>query len=146
MGYRYGTVFLCAVGCLSLAGCGSGDSFSADLAEVTGTITIDGKPGADLLVNFAPEAENAQAAAATGMGSDATTDASGKYELKYKGSGKKGALVGKHKVTIERGFAGGGPAGGASGAPEAPLLPPKDLSAQVKKGDKNVINFDITSE
>jgi hypothetical protein len=98
----------------SAAGCGGGPDIKVPpLAKVTGTVTIDGQPGADLLVTFIPEGT---AAAGSAM---ATTDAGGKYELKYRGE-KPGAVVGKNKVQIAR-AAGGGPAGGINAVASTPL-------------------------
>lgn len=135
---------------LGVVGCGSGGSAAA-LVTVKGRVTLDGQPGADLLINFSPDAVSKDQNE-VGMGSTATTDAQGKYELSYKGAGgKKGAVIGKHKVTIERGFAGGGPAGGATGAAEQEPLPPQynmetTLTADVKDQDVNEINFDLTTK
>ena len=72
-------------------GCDGGASDLPDLGTVTGTVTVDGKPAADLTVGFAPEGG--------GRPSTGTTDAQGKYELMYNAT-NMGAKVGKHSVSL----------------------------------------------
>jgi hypothetical protein len=99
---------------VSAAGCGGGPDIKVPpLAKVTGTVTIDGQPGAELLVTFIPEGTAVAGAAM------AITDAGGKYELKYRGE-QPGAVVGKNKVQIAR-AAGGGPAGGMNAVATTPI-------------------------
>lgn len=76
---------VCCMLCLSVAGCGGGD-----LGEVSGKVTMDGKPLPDALVTFVPM-EGGRAA--TGV-----SDANGNYKLIY--IDRDGALIGKHKVTV----------------------------------------------
>jgi hypothetical protein len=66
------------------------------LAEVSGTVTLDGKPLSGVTVTFYPVAEKSDAQAAHSIG---TTDASGAYTLST-ADGRKGAVVGKHKVVV----------------------------------------------
>jgi hypothetical protein len=78
---------------LVLAGCGNP---SSSLAEVSGTVKIDGKPLSGAVVTFypiVPPGEPRQ------VFSRATTDAAGKYTLTSE-DGKPGAVVGKHKVVV----------------------------------------------
>lgn len=82
-----GLVALAAV--VSFVGCGSG----VDMGEVTGTVTLDGQPVANLEVNFEP-IDASLGTTATGY-----TQAAGEYELFYPG-GKKGAPVGEYTVRI----------------------------------------------
>ncbi len=119
-----------------------------DLGQVKGKVTVDGQPGANLMVTFEPQGSaTGKAAAQTGAGSVGTTDAGGNYELTYKGTAK-GAAIGTHKVRITS-AAGGGPAGGEKAA--KPLnIPAKfntdsQLTKEVKKGD-NKIDLEITSK
>ncbi len=70
---------------------GCGGTSGPDLGRVSGTVTLGGNPLPDALVTFDPEGE--------GSPSTATTDASGRYELMYTAD-RKGAIVGKHKVTV----------------------------------------------
>lgn len=85
-----------------LAGCGSGASKIPDLgetAQVTGTVTLDGKPYPDVNVKFHPlDAKGFQGA--TGM-----TDAEGKYDLSMivgVKDRKPGVVPSKYKVTVSR--------------------------------------------
>ena len=82
LGIALSAVFLLSAGC--------GDS-GPPLGKVTGQVTLDGKPLEGALVQFSPDAG--------GRGSFAATDASGRYELIFNAD-NKGALVGKHSVTI----------------------------------------------
>lgn len=76
--------FICCMGC-------SGRSDLPDLGKVSGTVTIDGKPTADIVVQFSP--------VEGGRTSTGVTDSSGNYELDYNAD-TKGAVVGKNKVTL----------------------------------------------
>ena len=69
------------------SGCNGGGS---NLGSVTGVVQLDGQPLANASVSFHP---------ATGRGSFATTGEDGRYVLDYH-KGKKGAVLGAHKVTI----------------------------------------------
>jgi len=72
------------------AGCGDG---GPELAGVTGTVTLGGKPVANAEVTFLPQ----EAGAAP---SYARTDSQGDYVLMYTRD-KAGARVGKHDVRIK---------------------------------------------
>ncbi|MBD3674399.1 MAG: hypothetical protein HUJ26_12825 [Planctomycetaceae bacterium] len=82
-------VFVCLL-TFVMFGCGGGSSDAPDMGEVSGTITVDGKPGAGLMVTFQPE---------SGRPSIGTTDDSGYYELDYTAD-LKGAKIGKGFITI----------------------------------------------
>ncbi|MCH5373622.1 MAG: hypothetical protein JJ992_06570 [Planctomycetes bacterium] len=84
---------------LVVAGCGGG---GVRLAEVSGTVTVDGKPVKGLEVAFDPQGEGA----GSSLG---YTQADGKYELFYAG-GKKGAAVGMHTVRVTAAETDEGPA------------------------------------
>tara|TARA_R110002111_G_scaffold262862_2_gene342004 strand:+ start:9389 stop:9802 length:414 start_codon:yes stop_codon:yes gene_type:complete len=60
------------------------------LGEVSGIVTMNGSPLADVVVVFTPEKGNP---------SSGRTDASGKYVLFYR-ENAEGAIVGSHKVSI----------------------------------------------
>jgi len=83
-------------------GCSSSDKPS--LAGVTGTLTKDGKPFADALVEFYPEAD--------GGASYGTTDEQGNFKLSYS-TGDSGAAIGMHVVKV----IGGRVVGGKAAAP-----------------------------
>ena len=119
-------------GLVAYQGCdGSGHP---PLGQVTGTVTLDGKPVPDVRVAFEP----AGAAASSGV-----TDASGKYTLFY-AKDVKGAVIGKHVVRIEP-------------QPPDPAMMDKAvqipmkyslesmLSEEVKAG-QNTINLDLKSK
>ena len=77
-----------AIGCL-------GDGFA--LAPVTGTVTFDGTPVADLTITFSPKSTEDKPT--PGPFSTATTDSEGKFTLVSR-AGKPGAVIGPHRVTI----------------------------------------------
>jgi hypothetical protein len=143
---RFAFVLACG-SCFFMAGC-SGEMVEPELAMVMGSVTVDGQPGANLLIQFEPQSM------ATGKGtsevgglSTATTDAGGAYTLTYKGQ-PVGAVVGQHLVRVTS-AAGGGPAGGESAV--APTFIPPQFNTQstlrkdVKAGD-NVIDIEIVTK
>lgn len=75
--------------CMLVVGCGQG---GPPMGKVSGTVTLDGNPLADVEVEFTPQAEG-------GSPSYGQTDASGQYDLMFS-LDRKGALVGKHTVRI----------------------------------------------
>ncbi|MCH5372786.1 MAG: carboxypeptidase-like regulatory domain-containing protein [Planctomycetes bacterium] len=79
---------VCSFVCLASAGCGPK---GPELGTVTGQVTMDGQPLANVLVTFVPEQGGR---AATG-----TTDADGRYQLMY--IDRLGALPGKHRVSVK---------------------------------------------
>ena len=81
---------------VSLVGCGAGDPFA--LAPVSGTVTIDGLPAANVVVTFTPAANDSTAI--VGPFSSAVTDDQGKFTLKSK-QGSLGAVVGQHSVSCQ---------------------------------------------
>ena len=72
----------------AMMGCGSD---GPELAEVTGVVTVDGKPVPGAVLTFVP----------TGGGSPSYggTDTDGKYRLMYTDT-KYGAMIGDHEVEI----------------------------------------------
>lgn len=82
------------LGCV-LTGCG-GEGYT--VAPVSGTVTVNGKPTANVLVSFQPMASESNIN--PGPGSQAVTDASGHYELKLvvANEDRLGAVVGQHRV------------------------------------------------
>ncbi len=72
-----------------LAACGRGDL--PPLGQVSGTVTMDGKPLSDVTVQFSPEAG--------GRTSVGITDQNGVYQLAYT-SDAMGAQVGKHTARL----------------------------------------------
>ena len=124
------------------SGCGYRSS-DIDLADVSGTVTLDGKPLANVLLTFVPD---------TGRSSFGTTDAAGFYQLKYTGD-TDGAVLGEHKVVIESLAAVDGgfsdPSIEHSNADSKELVPRKynarsTLKREVASGS-NTIDFELTS-
>ena len=79
-----------AVGC-------SGDS--STVAQVSGRVTLDGRPVEGAKVVFQPRSA-ARKPGEVGSGSYATTDADGRYTLKQIDPQRSGAVIGTHVVTI----------------------------------------------
>ncbi len=71
-----------------VAGCSGGPK----LAEVTGTVKLNGKPLANVMVEFNPDS-------ATGVRATGTTDENGRYTLLCDDQ-RPGAMVGHHRVVL----------------------------------------------
>ncbi|MCC9606511.1 carboxypeptidase-like regulatory domain-containing protein [Blastopirellula sp. JC732] len=115
-------------------GCGGSES---KMGGVSGTVTLDGKPAADLQVTFTPQ---------KGRPSSGVTDAEGKYELFYIRD-QRGAEPGSHVVSITT-VAKSSPDPGPPQFVEK--VPSKynvktTLSADVAKGP-NTIDFKLESK
>ncbi|UUO08643.1 carboxypeptidase-like regulatory domain-containing protein [Blastopirellula sp. J2-11] len=128
-------LFLGIVLC-SLSGCWQ--SGGMILGEVTGTVTLDGKPLPDAMVSYYPEVG--------GRSAHGVTDAAGRYQLRYTGS-KDGAPVGAHRVKVEVGVQSG--EGPPKKTAKIPPLPSKynsesELTADVQRGS-NTIDFTLHS-
>lgn len=125
-----------AVFSMLIAGCGTSGPGVPPLVKVSGTVTMDGKPLADAMVNFTPD---------NGRPSVGKTDAMGKYSLMYNDT-VEGAVVGKHKVQIVK-IPSGAPT--KENNPQM-QIPPRynfqsELVAEVKSGDNENVNFDLTT-
>ena len=118
---------------IGVVGCGkSGDG--TQVVPVTGTVTRDGKPVADLFLNFKP---------AIGRPSWGVSDANGRYELTFDAA-QKGAAVGNHTVWVTQpisGAEGMGPEDQPKTSPELPAILKKygseaitPLKVEVKAG------------
>lgn len=89
-----GAAWLSGLGVILLvSGCGGG---SYATAPVSGQVTVDGEPVANVLVTFTPIGD----AAELGPGSTGRTDSSGRYTLQLVGENRPGAQPGKHRVTM----------------------------------------------
>jgi hypothetical protein len=129
---------LCILGpALLVLGCSGAPSDQPELGLVSGRVTLDGAPLANVWVGFAPQ---------DGRSSMGLTDQEGRYKLDYLFD-TPGAKVGPHTVTITT------PREDASGG-EVPnfreLLPARyntetTLTADVKPG-KNHFDFDLTTD
>ncbi|EAQ77875.1 hypothetical protein [Blastopirellula marina] len=113
-----------------------------ELGEVTGTVTLDGKPLVDALLTFVPE---------KGRSSFGATDEAGFYQLKFTGDAD-GAVLGQHKVVIESIAASGNhsdPSIERNNAAQAEKIPSRyntksELKREVVAG-RNAFDFELTS-
>jgi len=85
--YRIVALLVCVLG--SLIGCGKG---GPSLVQVTGSVTVDGKPANGATVIFHPTSQDVKLIPA------ATTDEGGKFKLAT--SAKEGVPVGSYDVTV----------------------------------------------
>lgn len=102
---------------LVLAGCGG-----QQRATVEGVVTLDGKPLADVVVQFIPEPEQGRGATPA----SAYTDEAGRYRIEASGSG--GVCVGPNRVCVSDArlmmpAGGADPSDGTPGA--APKIAPR---------------------
>lgn len=81
---------------VSFVGCDQGNPFG--LVPVSGTVTIDGQPAANIVLVFTPVANDSTSI--VGPFSSAVTDVEGKFALKSK-QGNPGAVIGNHTVSIQ---------------------------------------------
>jgi len=136
---------LCALALVTLfiAGCGGGSD--VDLAQVEGTVTLDGKPLAGVNLEFTPAGESGGSPSY----SSGPTDANGHYKLMYTFD-KPGAMVGKHTVRITT----AAPEGEDDEEDDETVIEEKlparynaktELTADVQPGS-NTIDFDLKSE
>jgi hypothetical protein len=122
------------------AGCGKDNG--PELAAVSGSVTLDGKPLPHVNLQFVPEKEG-------GSPSYGGTDANGRYKLMFS-QGRAGAMPGKHRVEITAREAEDGDDGQSKAAGEAVKIPPKylqpgALTAEVKP-KSNLINFPLETK
>jgi hypothetical protein len=79
-----------ALFCICIAACGGGSGLPP-LGNVSGTVTVDGQPAPNVMVQFSP--------VQGGRTSSGITDGSGRYSLMYTAEAS-GAQVGKHEVRV----------------------------------------------
>ena len=123
---------------VTLTGCGSD---GPELADVSGTVTFNGKPLRGAIVTFVPQAG--------GSTSSGVTGADGGYELMYLRD-KHGAMLGKHNVTIKMEKLTQDDMAEGEVVPEFVRVPekyqqPGSLTAEVDSGD-NDIDFELTEK
>jgi hypothetical protein len=125
-------VFVAPFLLVAVLGCSS--SNAPKTAPARGTITMGGKPLANVGVTFLPDG--------TGPIASANTNEQGEFNLRTVDPGD-GAPVGTHRVVVDA--AEEGPR-----KPGAPVIPDKygrvdttDLTAEVKAGEKNVFSFEL---
>lgn len=141
----------CVFSVLVLCGACSRSPDAGKYAQVSGKITIDGKPLEGATVSFIPAEMKNNAEPSVGM-----TDASGAYSLSRRRN-NDGAWIGENKVAIEKrgpmkyvtsGMKSADPVG--TEIPGEPLIPQKyfspktsALSFVVKSGTNTNVDFDI---
>jgi hypothetical protein len=125
---------------------GCGDEPGPDFAPVTGVVKINGRPQRALLLRFTPDPEKGNGLPAVATG---TSDAEGKYTLKYEFRGEEGtgAPVGWHRVSVIDTSVGHTPQGQQ---PKPSAVPYQysnpsttPLTKEVKPGDQT-INIEIS--
>lgn len=121
-------LFVCATLVAIGPGCSNTANDVPELAPVTGTVTMGGKPLEGAQVTFTPQ---------TGGLSGGTTDATGRFELYYKAD-LKGAVPGKHTIKISK----------MEGEAVKELVPAKyneqsTLTEEVKKEGPNDFKFEL---
>lgn len=137
-----------SVSLLSLTGCG-GPGDQPELGQVSGTVTLDGKPLRGIEVVFYPD---------SGRPARGRTNSEGKYELRYIRD-TMGAKVGHNRVEIAPNEEGedspeseadaDGPADKPPVKPGKPVVPARyntksELEADVKPGE-NTFDFALES-
>src|SRR6516225_8257358 len=112
---------------------GIGGCSSDNIAPVSGRVTLDGQPAANVRVTFQPlgSAENPN----PGPGSYAVTNADGHYALTVVGTNRLGAIVGKHRVSIQSSH------GPNQEFPDAPPTPAKPIPKEYNK--ESTLQFDV---
>jgi len=124
---------------LAVGGCSRPKRTLPPLGRVTGVVTLDGKPLARAAVAFVPYER--------GNGAYATTDAEGRYTLRYTAN-HEGAVLGRNRVEIRTGGEGRDADGNLTETAER--LPARyhatsELLVEVAAGD-NTIDFPLASE
>jgi hypothetical protein len=138
---------------LFAAGCGGG---KVSYAPVSGRVTMDGKPLANVHVQYQPMASEGNNN--PGPGSYGATDADGRYTLKISSQQVQGdgAVIGKHRVSIGTILEGEGKIptdrslGSEDGTPLAgkEIIPERynqnsTLTMDVPAGGRTDANFDL---
>jgi hypothetical protein len=130
LGFPY-WILLC-IPLLAVAGCGG----KFKLGQVEGTVTLDGKPLGEAAVAFTPLAAGPESPASSGL-----TDSAGKYRLSLVIDQTSGAIVGKHKVVVSKGFESSSDIATPQERARA-ALPDHDFSFEVKSGS-NKADFNL---
>ncbi len=120
--------------CLVTICCGCGGN--SDLASVTGTVTLDGKPLENAQVTFAPTT--------AGTTSYGRTNSNGEYEMLFSDS-EKGAWLGENLVRITTADVGTGDSPGRKEIVPSVYNQETKLKAVVEK-KANVFDFELESK
>lgn len=133
--------FSCSVALVVLvSACGGPPSDQPDLSPVEGVVTLDGEPVESASISFQPTDGR--------RGAQGRTDANGRYELYY--IRDKGCPIGDCTVAISTFGDVLDEFGGVAGVnpekiPSAYRGQNTTLTANVKAGEDNTINFDLDS-
>lgn len=106
------------------------------LGKVHGVVTLDGKPLADIMVNFQP--------VSPGRSSVGITSGEGRYELSFTESAA-GAVVGAHEVTFSQVADGNNSQVAKNGSLNVPSYLTKKRSVAVKAG-LNEFDFELSGK
>lgn len=111
---------------VGLAGCSNGVK-TPDLGQVSGTVTLNGKPLDGATVEFIPDA---------GRPSIGMTDAQGKYKLLFRAD-QPGAVIGTHsvRITSRRDSSGG--------EGSTPLVKARSETVPQKYNDATTLKVDV---
>ena len=134
---RHGFKLMAAAAAFAMcAGCGRDDL--PDLAEVEGTVKLDGEPVSNVLVSFYPQDG--------GRPGSGVTDDQGHYELVYT-DGENGTKPGMNRVEVTMIWPDGEPTPGVEDkVPPAYQGMNSTLSLDVKAGEDNVFDIDMNSK
>ena len=135
---RLNLSFVTQAAVLVFLGCSSG---GPEIAQVSGRVTMDGKPLANASVVFIPE---------NGRPAGARTDADGRYVLNFT-EGRRGAIPGKNSVRITTQRETEKDENGKTVVSGSPETIPMEYNAAstlefaVEPKKKNVANFELKS-
>ncbi len=132
---------LCLV--FTLSGCGS-----ASIAEVEGTVTLDGKPLPNIRVLFQATNKGGEGVA---LGAFGLTDESGKFTLRTSDGRSNGAAVGPNVVTLADKLSedANDSDGGKVVVPKSRIPSKyfrKEFQFEVQPGGKNQADFELTTK
>ena len=133
--YKFVSVFLIAAAAFSSC------NRISNIVPVSGKVTADGQPLANIAVNFGPMTGGMDGAyAAYGK-----TDAEGRYTLKLVDNGQPGASIGKNRVTLNE-YSDAPVSDGAAAKVQFKLPPTArdgTLQFEVPAGGTDAANFDF---
>jgi hypothetical protein len=125
-------------GCLlALAGCGGG---GGQTLPVSGIVTLDGNPVAEVLVRFYPDTGTDPTSSGYGQ-----TGTDGKFVI-ASSKDKKGLVAGRYKVTVSKGRPETGSSEEGAGAviPEVELK--DDFPAIYSDPSKTILSYSVTGD
>lgn len=141
-------VMMSLVWCIILAGCSSSAEDQLPRQPVSGTVTVDDKPLKDGSITFTPDDLGRSDAVTAGA-----VITEGSYTIPKQG----GPTPGKYRVAILGADEAPPPSKEAPGMPtrpsptKKPIVPEKynaksTLTAEVKNGERNTIDFELKSQ